>query len=319
MNYKFLDPNYKEIDIKRARKLDIVYPDRKNHNIIAEYVQKTKDGKYVLSYLEFYKEELLESFTELNYIDGEWSKNPFHLDYDEYEFEPFDKELSDSVIAQLPKRLFFKIQIKSDSKDKVEVPKEEVVEEKVVSTGAQVIKSHDEKNLYMVLPVNEGESVIDKSNFNFDFPFPVFSLLGNTTHDINYNNSRDDINYEHRYEEEMYLRDELSVTTRRVVKEYLENDTETKFDLRELPILEVDGNDGQKNICFISCPNIDLYNDIYKADKLFVDSDMPTSYTYDSKIESSMHGEVPLAIVLINGDTKDNGVKHSTTIKELNK
>ena len=186
----------------------------------------------------------------------------------------------------------------------------------MVSTGAQVISSHDEKNLYMVLPVNEGESVIDKSNFNFDFPFPVFSLLGNTTHDINLNNSRDDINYEHKYEEEMYLRDELSVTARKVVSNFLEKDTETKFDVRELPILEVEGQSGQKNICFISCPSIDLYNDIYKAEKLFVDIDMPVTYTYDNKFESALHREVPLEIVLLNGETKNNGVKHNSKIKE---
>jgi hypothetical protein len=315
MNYRFLDPNFKEIDIKRARKLNIVYPNHKNHNIIAEYVQTTKDGKYVLSYLEYYRDELLENYTELNFIDGEWAKHPFRLEYDEYEFEPFNKELSDSIIEQLPDRLFFRIRIKGDDKEIADLP-EKVAEEQMASTGAQVIKAHEEKNLYMVLPVNEGESVIDKSNFNFDFPFPVFSLLGNTTHDVNLNNSRDDINYESKYEEEMYLRDEISVTTRKVVKEFLEKDTDDKFDVKELPILEVAGRNEQKNICFISCPSIDLYNDLYKGDKLFVDIDMPVSYTYDNKFESSLHGEVPLAIVLLNGEIKNNGVKHSNSIKE---
>lgn len=314
--YPILYPNGEIIDLRRAKKLDIIYPDQKIHNIIVEYVEKTKNGKYILNYLEYSGEELTRCFTELNYIEGEWYKNPFHMDYEEYDFEPFDKELSDSIIEQLPQKMNFRILISPDNKEKKDVIENKPVIEEKVSLGAPIVKSRKYKNLFMVLPTNDGATFIDKKNFNFEFPFPVFSYLGETYHDININNSRDDINYDASYNEEMYLRDELSVSTRKVIAEYLKNDTSDVFDTKKLPILEIEREDENINICFITCPSIDLYNSVYKADKLFVDLDVEKDNAYDSNLERALHQEIPLSIELLNGEIKNNGIKHNKPLND---
>lgn len=313
--YPILYPNGEMFDLRRAKKLDIIYPDQKVHNAIAEYVEKTKDGKYILNYLEYSGEELIKCFTELNYIEGEWYKSPFHLGYEEYEFEPFDKELSDSIIKQLPQKMNFRILISPDNKEKNEIVEKPIVEEKV-TLGAPIVKSREDKNLFMILPTNTGASLIDKEGFNFEFPFPVFSYLGETYHDENKNNSRDDINYDASYSEEMYLREELPVSTRKIIADYLKNDTSDVFDTKDLPILEVETSTGNIDICFVTCPNIELYNNVYKADKLFVDMDVENDSVYDNKLESSLHQEIPLSIELLNGEIRNNGIRHNKPLNE---
>lgn len=309
------------IDFSKGRKVGLVYPSRTVHPALALNVQTTKDGRYVLNYIDFYGDVVSKLYTELNFIDGEWANKPFHRNYDDYEFNPFDQKLSDDILSQLPKQLFFRIKLDNDKKsydigyEKKE--EEKVLEEKVTEEGlVNDNASNKETLLYMVLIANDGESSINKNidggEYNFDMPFPVFSLPYEIEHNAHTTDPMGDVNSDLSFKQNEYLKAEIPMSVRRDVSDFLANDTEAKFDIKYLPIYEyIDQNNHKYVICFVSCNDIHTYSEIYKAESLCTDIDMYKSLVYDNDLESALHNEIPLSISLTNGDVKYNNVRHS--------
>ena len=304
-------PNGEIFDQKRARRFNIIYPDRRIHNIIAQYVQITDDGKYVLKLLECYKEEFFESYLEIVSIGGEWSVLPFKKDnYSEYHFLPFDRGLSDLIIDQFPPEMRFRMIVSDTQKvDELFAPRKE---EKPLIESANPVSYEDVTSLYMLLPVNDEDCTIDKSSdYSFDFAFPVFSLLGIVEHQNNPYESMTDFNYDYDFNEEMYLCERVPISVRRKVQDFLENYAGEKIDLKNLS-MEVDIDDEKVNMRFIACPDFDLFNQIMKADKMFVDHDMPVSEKnkFDSRLAYATSKEIPLEGVYPSGEKFHNRVKH---------
>lgn len=314
-----LNPNNKEINVEDQKQFNIVYPDRKVHPSIAMYVQETVDGKYILNYLELHKGQKVPSFTELLFVDGEWAKNPFHKDYEAYTFKPFDEELSNSIVEQLPNYMYFKVQIKPDAKDESIVydNKKEEILTPIKNNSLSNVK--DSTNyLFMVLLANDGECRIDKlpngGKYDFNFPFPVFSLPYPQKHEA-YSTCATDVNGELTFDEHEYPCEELPIDVRREVADYLQNHTDTHFDVRNLPVFCYNAKDGRKyEICFVSCSSLELFNEVYRAEYLDVDIQMELSNRFDNDLDSGLNHEVPLLVFGKNGSIYSNGVLHKTPI-----
>lgn len=323
MNKVCTYPTGKEIDTDKLRRIDIIYPNHRAHHIIPQYVQTTKDGKYILNYLETFRGNVVPLFTELIFVEGEWAKNPYHKEYVEYDFEPFNQELSDSILEQLPEQMYFKIIISADKKaydlkeDKQTEEREPVVEVNVVETHNNSESLDENENLYyMVLLANYEESKIKKDTnagkYNFEIPFPVFLLPYVVTHEANSTNPSDDINSYLTFNQNEYTRGEIPVSVRRAISRYLSNKTPNEFDINGFPLFNFIAENGKKyTICFVSCSDIVTYDTIYKSESLCTDIDAERPLTYDNDLESALHGEIPLSITLKNGEIKYNNVPHS--------
>lgn len=317
MDNVFTNPNGKNININKSRKLNILYPDYKLHPIIAEYVQVTENEEYVFSYLELRNGKLVPCFTELVFLDGEWYKNPFHKEYEEYKFKSFDEELSNDIIVQMPQQLHFRISLGPSSKF---YDLEPVESESLTSKVDNIEESEKVPNyLYMVLIANDGDSYIDKhldgKEYNFDFTFPVFGLPINVKHEAYSTDSKSDINSDVEYQQNEYSKEELPISVRREVVDFLKRDTSEKFDIRDLPIFEYTTQNGEEySICFVSCSNLDLFNEIYKSQNVLTDISAERSFLYDNDLESGLHYEIPLTITLSGNEIKTNGVRHNNKI-----
>lgn len=310
----------------KTRKVAIVYPNYVVHPIIAEYVQETEDGKYILNYVDLYRNICLPSFTEIAFINGEWAKSPFHKNYDEYKFKSFNQDLSDQIIRQLPDNLFFRILVKTDNNKNREYElreKRDFQEDISKAVGARVINDSPSEQthfLYMILPVNDKESSIRKTvdgvEYNFEMPFPIFTLPYEVSHNAYESTSYDDINCDLIFDQNEYSRGEVPTNVRKAVQEFLKNRTGESFDVRSLPIFEhVEPNGVKYVICFISCADIKKYDDLYNAESVATDKDMPYPYIYDADLEAAIHDEIPCAITRTDGKVVYNDVRHEEPYK----
>ena len=219
--------------------------------------------------------------------------------------------------------MYFKVLIKPDIKDETVLLDNNVkVSENEISKPLVSVENENDNYLFMVLLANDGESKIDKApnggKYDFNFTFPVFSLPYRVEHKAYSTSSENDVNYNVSYNQAEYSLGEIPVSVRREIAEFLSNNTDTKFVVKELPNFEYTTSEGKRYIiCFVSCSNLELFNDIYRADLLDVDIDLERSNTYDNPLDSALNYEVPLVIVNKNGSIKTNGVKH--TKLDLNK
>ena len=307
---------------KGNKEISIVYPNHVPSRATPKFVDVTVDDKYILSYVEHTDDGDVVGFTELIFIDGEWSKCPFHKEkYEDYEYREFDKALSDSIIEQLPNFLYFRILV-NGMKGDIYTPRIKSVDnEPLEDTGAVVVREKN-NNYYMVLLANGGENIVSKypgnDNYIIDFPFPVYSLKGVSSHRLRETTQEKDINYDDDFRELEYEHGELPSDVRKTIVDYLKNETAGSFDVTKLPILEINTPDEVKyTVCFVSCPSIDLFNDMYNADKVYVDYDMRVTSFYDNDLERALHSEIPATFVSEDGTVKTNDVVHLTAVKEL--
>ncbi len=313
----------KPTKLGETRKIAIVYPDHVIHPIIAEYVQMTEDGKYILNYVDLYKSRCTPSYTELSFINGEWAKCPFHKSYDEYKFKIFDQTLSDDIIKQLPENLFFRILIKDSNKEYELREKRDTQEDINKTLGAKVVGNSPLEQthfLYMVLPVNDKESSIRKNadgvEYNFEMPFPIFTLPYEVSHNAYESTSYDDINCDLIFDQYEYSRGEVPESVRKAVQEFLKNRPGETFDIRSLPIFEHTEPNGVKYvICFVSCADIKKYDDLFNAESVATDKDMPYPFLYDADLEAAIHDEIPCAITRTDGKVVYNDVRHEASNK----
>lgn len=301
-----------EIGHSSNRELKFVYPDHVAHSIIAQYVQVTNDDKYVLSYIENDDDVKEPCFTELLYYNGEWSKYPFHKNYNEYVFKEFDQELSDSIIENLPEFMFFKMIVDGSSKGDIYVPKKD--DEQLEDTGAIVVKSKN-NNYFMILLANQGDSIVNKNlesgeKYDFNFSYPLYSLKGVSSHRLRKLSNNVDVNYDLDYNELEYIHEGIPESVRKAISDYLEKDSALFFDIRTLPILEITKGNETFNVGFISCSNKDILDEVNKSEKIYVDYDMKILSLYDNNLERAIHGEVPMTCVHSDGTVKTNNVKH---------
>ncbi len=311
---------------RNEKEMYIVYPNHNPRLITPKFVDVTVDDKYVLSYVDNVGEDEVVTFTELLFLDGEWYKYPFHKEnYENYEFKEFDKQLSDSIIEQLPKYLYFRMLIGDSKKGDIYVPKEgkeeNEVNEPLVDTGATIVREKN-NNYCMVLLANGGENIVSKYPSNdtyiIDFPFPVYSLKSVSSHRFRENDQTIDPNYNVDFRELEYEHRELPKNVRNSIADYLKKETAGSFDVTKLPMLEINTPDEEKYLVnFISCPNVEFFNEMYNADKVYVDYDMKVTSFYTDDLERALHSEIPATFVHADGIVKTNDVVHLAAVKEL--
>lgn len=273
---------------KEYKSINIMYPNGKAHPIKVQYVQVTNDGKYVLSYLDFSCGNYVPSFTEIFKENDVWYKNPFHYNYDDYTFEDFNSELSDKIIEELPNIIRLRVRINDDRK-KVDIP---VVEnqsiEEVNNFGAKEIVDKEKIEAYFVLFANGGNDTIDNKSYPLDFPFPAFSIEGHNNNEIEL--SRCGISNNARKEVCDNLSKNVSIT------------------ISSLDPQEIDTPQEKYVIHFVSCPNFEIFNEIYKAKTLNVDYDLNGNLTVEELLNKALSCEIPMTYESEYGTVKDNGV-----------
>lgn len=308
-----------DIDVNKLRKINFVYPGFIKHPVVASDVRMTKDGRFVLTYYEIKKNVLFLDYTEIVNSNGEWGRYPFKKSYDSYEFLEYDKDFSNHIVEELPQDLKFKVFVRKGSKEGNAhvINNERAYNDVLDQTGSEVVNDDDNvRYLYMVLLATEGDKYLVKQEddlyYKFDFPFPIFSLPYEIYHEPNKNDSNLDENYNVGYTQEEHEREDLPVSMRRLIKQFLEEQEGNKIDITGLPILEIPNDEtGERiRICFVSCPNLALFSDVYKADSLSVDKDVEKN-SFDNTLESALHYERPLIIGFKNKEMKTNGVRHN--------
>lgn len=306
--------------VDKRKRINIIFPGLIKQKIIVNSVNCTKDGKFILNYYIDQDGYLEEDYSEIINVDGKWCKYPFKKRFESYDFLEFDKIISDKVIEELPDEMRIKVYIPKNKKRSPRVIPELMRDMLLDSTGTRVIKEGKSiKKVYMVLLANDGNhSIIKKQQKNeyvFDFPFPVFSLPYSLKHKAYDNSSDVDENYDIEYNQKEYPRDEISSKVKEAVSKYFNEIDSNIIDIKELPVLEVLDNNELINICFVSCPSVKLYGEIYKCDCLTIDSDIPFNSDYDNLLDSALHNERPL-IIGSNDGIVTNGVKHNIAKNE---
>lgn len=286
---------------KNYKNMSIAFPDGSIHPIIAQYIQVTKNGKYILNYLERKYNMLVPSFTEIIKVNNEWGKNPFHDDYDEYEFEEFDSELSNQIMSELPNSMRFKIKINDDRKVVTKIDNNTNNIE-INSHGATEISDNIENNIYCILINNDG-------NIVYDFPFPSFCIEGKNNHvSVNYEN---DVNNGVEFNEIEFSRCGLSVSTRKKITEYLKKQLSFSkiLDIQTVDIKN-DYIDECYRIHFVECPDLATLSTLYKAKQLNVDCDEQDNLRIEELLTKAFNNELPLYVETEFGSKINNGVKH---------
>lgn len=286
------------------REIRIIYPGGLDHIIKAQYVQVTKDGRYVLNYLESRRGNYVPSFTEIINIDGKWSKSPFHYKYEEYDFLEYDRELSDKIISELPDKMKIRIKIADDRKDN------KSFEDLINNHGAKEITSNSKNDIYYILFPNKDDDKIDLGSFYpFGLPFPTFAYIGKRNHsDVMYN---DDINSNLDYSEVQLSKYGLSLENRNKITEYLKS-LKDIISIKEIPPFEIKNEWTNENgkVHFVNCSNLDMFGTLYKTKNIFLDCEGQENSKIDELLSKAFDNEIPMFYEVENGLKKSNGVKH---------
>ena len=293
------------------RRINLMMPYGTSRTIEAQYVQLTKDGKYILNYLEKKGNDVTPNFTEIINVNGEWAKFPYHLAYDEYEFEDFDSNLSERIINELPDNMRVKIIINDDKKvvNNLEDNKNKV---EISSIGTTEIASKVEQDLYcLLLPNSHNESISKNDYYPYDFMFPIFSLEGKGNHlDVDY---EDDVNKGVEFSEIEFSRFGLSVDSRRNITNFLKSQNDV-VRIDDIPTLEFEDEEELLRIHFINCPELSIFNNMYKTKSIYIDCDSD-DITIKELFSKAFNNEIPYFFETESGTKSNNGVKHNSIVK----
>jgi hypothetical protein len=298
-----------KIDINR--RINIIMPYHDPIIAYAQYVQKTKDGKYVLSYLQKHKDDIIPNFTEIINIDGQWYKSPFHLDYEKYDFEEFNSELSKEIIDALPDNM--KLRIIFNDRKIIKSEEENINKVEINSLGATEITDKVEQDVYYTLIANSSEDIIKNDDyFPYDFPFPAFAIEGKDNHiNADYEgNTNKDVEFN----ELEFSRYGLSVGFRKEIVDFIKGNN-VVIRINDLPILELEDDDEKVRVHFVNCPEITTFNSIYKAKSLFVDCELTEDISITELLKRAFNDEIPYYCESELGTKKDNGVRHTSLVK----
>ena len=302
-------------DVAKLKKIDFVYPGIIRRPVIVQDVLLTKDGRYVLEYLETKNGRLVSDYTEIIENDNIWWRYPFKKSLNDYDFVDFERDFSSDLIDKLPSEIRFKVFVKNETKTgKVNYVQNEFANDTILDLTGSKVSEHDNKYVFMVLLANDNNrSILKDSGYNFDFPFPAFSVPYEVVHEAFKNSSKEDENFHLTYKQDEYSREDLPMSVRRTVEDYLRKQEGNVIDVSSLPVLDVLSEDGNKiQICFVSCPDINLFSNVFKADSLQVDKESFCESSYENQLDSALHYEKPLIISHRDMSLSTNGVKHRT-------
>lgn len=289
------------------REIAIAYPNGVGHPIKAQYVQVTKNGKYVLNYLEKRRDNYVPSFTEIFIVNGEWSKSPFHSNYDEYEFLDYDKELSEKIINELPLTMKIRIKLADDRKEPVKVETKNIG---INDHGAKEIINNSKNDIFYILFPNEGEDKIDLNSFYpFGLPFPTFAYAGNDKHS-------DALTDENIGKEVHFTKYGLSLDDRNKVTSFLKALNGT-ININDIPVLDVINNwtNEKEKIHFVNCSDLDMFGELYKTKNLFIGYEGQENIKTEELLSKSFSNELPLFYETETGEKKNNGFKNKSIIR----
>jgi hypothetical protein len=306
-------------DFKTAnlKKIDFVYPGGIKRSVIVQDILMTKDGRYVLEYLEYKNGKLVPDYTEIIESDNIWWRYPFKKRLSSYDFVDFELDDSNRLIDKIPNEVRFKVFVKKETKEgKTNYVNNEFVNDTLLDMTGSSVSRKDNKYVFMVLLATDQNNKMVKKEGNlyykFDFPFPTFSFPLEVDHEAFKNSSLVDENYDSSFKQDEYTKENISMSIRRAVSEFLNDQDGEVIDITKLPVLEVQNDDGDKiKISFVSCPNLNLFNEIFKAESLLVDKEGSYETSFENQLESALHYERPLTIVYRDLNIATNGVQHS--------
>ena len=293
------------------RRINIIMPYSDPIIAYVQYIQTTKDGRYILNYLEQRRGNISPNFTEITKIDGKWCKSPFHLDYEDYEFEAFNNELSKKIISELPDNMKIRIIINDDRKKINHEEEKNKIE--INSLGVTEIIDKIDQDLYYVLISNSSEDIINNNDYYpYELPFPSFALEGKDNHlNANYES---DSNKGIDFNELEFSRYGLSLSFRKQITDFIKNQKNV-IRINDLPTLELEDDDEKLRVHFINCPEISTFNNIYKAKTIFIDCDYESDLSVTDLFKKALNDQIPYYFESELGTKKDNEVKHKGHIK----
>lgn len=294
------------------KRINIIMPYTDPVIAYVQYVQTTKDGKYILNYLEKKNGNYTPNFTEIMNVDGKWYKKPFHLDYEEYDFEDFNKEISNRIIEELPENMKIKIIINDDRK-KISTVEESNNKIEINSLGAtEIVDKIDQDLYYVLIPNTSGDIIDNKDYYPFDFPFPAFSIDGKTSHSYAFysNNTNKDLDYN----ELEFSRYGISINVRKKINEYIQN-LSSPTPINDLPVLEFEEDNARLKIHFVNCSEIIALTNTYKAKSIYIDCDIEGDISVTELFKRALSDEIPYYYESEMGTKKDNGVRHKGFVR----
>lgn len=279
------------------RNITIKYPDGTLHSISVYRVDRTRDGRVIISYYDNTNSGE-DSFTEIRLYDGEWQKVPSHGEWSEYseQFLPFNQQYSDQIIMSLPELIQLFGTQKQETQQEIQQP--------IALKQSDVLNPPKKplEHITVVLFANAGGSRVEQTS---------------TTYDSNTNTSQNQINdilnnsavFKGPYvgETEAYRKYDISNQEKQEIFERLIQDYGFNFDISDIPPRRQ--MNSKYRVSFSSCDSWNLLvNDIIPADELFIDCSDTSNATYPDNLSSALHYELPLEI-RIGNNIKTNGVE----------
>ena len=293
---------------KLKREIQIRYPsDNSLHSILVYQADMTSDGRIVISYYDI-TDGNSDSYSEIVNVNGEWMKNPEHLDWDAYEFIEFDPSFNSSVINSLPDKM-------EVAKPKVEMVKEIETEGITLtdSIGMEPTK-HRMVHIQMISFANEGEDNINlhpttysggnltEQEYSFGACTSFFSAQGIISEESNSNSL--DLGFR---------RINISENDKKDIYEYIKSSMARggKINISDNVSFKVETKSNTQYIIdWSSCNSWGLFLNTQAAEQLIVDVSSVSNATFPDELSSALHHELPLKM-LINGNYHSNGIESS--------
>lgn len=285
------------------REIDIQYPDGAIHSVSVYRADVTYDNRVVISYYDI-SNRMVNSYTEIRQVDGEFYKVLEHLEWEEYEqnFQPFNQGLSDSIIRAL-----------NDTLNIYTPHARKIVDENprpIALTQAAMVNPPDihKRGLYQINSVLFANGHKSRINLN------AFKTKDGKTVQQRYDLlaccaffNRPIFKNEPMTED--FHRFKVDKADRYDIINYLINLYGDSFDVSDIPDrLRIPCSSGNIFlVTFSSCDDWKLFLNVQGADRLTVYEQNISDITYPDYLSSALHYELPLDIS-INGIVRTNGV-----------
>lgn len=285
------------------RQLQIKYPDRYPgdnnwHTVLVYRADLTKDGRVVISYYDL-TDNNTDSFSEIINVNGEWLKNPNHLEWQDYDFSDFDLLFSNSTINALRDKIELKKPILSENlKDKI--PTIALAE----NLGVDPPK-HKIKFIQMVVFANEDEDIINLKPTTYnsgqlteqDYSFFACSAF--------FSQGFLDNNFS-----EQFKRIEIDDKDKKDIYEYMRKNLSQsdKINVSKSSQFSVEASSNTQYIINASsCSDWSLFTSVKGADSLTIDEKNVSNITFPDYLSAALHYQLPLHM-MINGNYHSNGI-----------
>lgn len=293
---------------KSKREIQIRYPDdNRLHSILVYRVDRTSDGRIVISYYDI-TDGNIDSYSEIVNNNGEWMKNPEHLDWDTYEFIEFDPLFNNSVINSLPD----KIEI---SKPKLEVLKETTLQGIALADSIFIEPPKNRLiHIQMISFANEGEDIINLHPTKYENGFLTeqeYSFEAGTSFFTNGRLTDDDSSLTLGFKR-------INIDERKEIYEHIKSSIarDGKVSISDNNCFQIKTKSNTKyTINWSSCNSWKLFLATQAASQLLVDVSSVSNVTFPDELSSALHYELPLKMI-INGNYYSNGIEKNPNIKD---